>query len=210
MPPATQHPPLHVEIALDLTCVHSCIGFARFERAADRHRAAGHVLDVAFLPFQVTPDAPAGGVPLDQVHLGFFGGRAEMERARSAMAAVGAGAGLDLRFDRAVHVNTFEAHRLLARAAAQGLGEAMAERLFRAYLTDGLNIGERATLDRLAAETGVRPGEDPDEAERLRDRLARTRGLGIRSVPVFRIGAATVTGAQDEDVFDRALTAALA
>ncbi|MDR3081390.1 MAG: DsbA family protein [Streptomyces sp.] len=207
---------LNAEIVLDLTCVHSYIGFTRFEHAAARHRAVGHVLNVDFLPFQVTPDAPADGVPLSQVHLGFFGSRGEMERATRSMAAVGAGAGLDLRFDRAVHVNTFEAHRLLAAAAAQGLGEPMAERLFRAYLTDGLNIGDRATLDRLAAETGVRTGwadTDAADAERLRARLARTQELGIRSVPVFRIGTGTgtgtVAGAQAEDVFDRALAAAL-
>ncbi|WP_176709951.1 DsbA family protein [Streptomyces sp. Wb2n-11] len=200
---------LRVEIALDLTCVHSYIGFTRFERVAGRHRAAGGELDVVFLPFQVSPDAPPEGMPLSEVHLGFFGSAERAAQATAGMAAVGAKEGLELDFARAVHVNTFEAHRLLAAAAGQGLGEPMAERLFRAYLTEGLNIGDRATLDRLAAETGVRPA--PGGAEELRAELTRVRSLGIRSVPVFRFdGGALVAGAQSEEAFRNVLAAAIA
>ncbi|MER5872120.1 DsbA family protein [Streptomyces sp. NPDC002044] len=198
--------PVRVEIALDLTCVHSYIGYTRFARAARRHREAGGRVDVVFLPFQVSPDAPAEGRPLSEVHLGFFGTAERAREATASMAAVGAADGLELDFARAVHVNTFEAHRLLAAAAAQGRGEAMAERLFRAYLTDGLNIGDRAVLDGLAAETGVRP-ELPG-AGALDTELTRVRGLGIRSVPVFRFPDGTaVTGALPEDTFRRVFEA---
>ncbi|MFD3330424.1 DsbA family protein [Streptomyces sp. NPDC058701] len=199
-------PPVRVEIALDLTCVHSYIGYTRFARAARRHREAGGRVDVAFLPFQVSPDAPAQGRPLSEVHLGFFGTAERAREATASMAEVGARDGLVLDFARAVHVNTFEAHRLLAAAAAQGRGEAMAERLFRAYLTDGLNIGDRAVLDALAAETGVRT--DLPQAGALDAELARVRDLGIRSVPVFRFPDGTaVTGALPEDTFRRAFAA---
>ncbi|MFI7016175.1 DsbA family protein [Streptomyces sp. NPDC050164] len=200
---------LRIEIALDLTCVHSYIGFTRFERVADRHRAAGGELDVVFLPFQVSPDAPPEGRPLAEVHLGFFGSAEQAAQATASMAAVGAKDGLKLNFERAVHVNTFEAHRLLAAAARQGLGEPMAERIFRAYLTDGLNIGDRTTLDRLAAETGVRPS--PAGAGELRAELARVRALGIRSVPQFDFGGGIrLTGAQPEETIQRAFEAAAA
>lgn len=199
-------PAVRVEIALDLTCVHSYIGYTRFARAARRHRETGGRVDVVFLPFRVSPDAPAEGRPLSEVHLGFFGTAERAAEATASMAAVGAADGLVLDFARAVHVNTFEAHRLLAAAAAQGRGEAMAERLFRAYLTDGLNIGDRAVLDGLAAETGVRPVLPEPGA--LDAELARVRDLGIRSVPVFRFQDGTaVTGALPEDTFRRAFAA---
>ncbi|MGW0394717.1 DsbA family protein [Streptomyces sp. NPDC003042] len=197
---------VRVEIALDLTCVHSYIGYTRFARAARRHRAAGGRVDVVFLPFQVSPDAPREGRPLADVHLRFFGSAEAAREATAAMAATGARDGLELDFARAVHVNTFEAHRLLAGAAAQGRAEPMAERLFRAYLTDGLNIGDPAVLSRLAAEAGVRP--DPVEAGALAAELARVRALGIRSVPVFRFdGGSTVTGALPDEHFHRAFAA---
>ncbi|GHH30531.1 DsbA family oxidoreductase [Streptomyces lanatus] len=201
--------PLRVEIALDLTCVHSYLGFNRFQRVAARHRAAGGGLDVVFLPFQVSPEAPPEGRPLSEVHLAFFGSAEQAARATAGMAAVGAQDGLELNFERAVHVNTFEAHRLLATAAHQGLGEPMAERLFRAYLTEGLNIGDRAVLDRLAAETGVRP--TPDGAEELRAELTRVRALGISSVPQFRFtDTILLAGAQPEEALQRAFEAAAA
>lgn len=204
-PQGTDQPPVRVEIALDLTCVHSYIGYTRFARAARRHREAGGRVDVVFLPFQVSPDAPAEGRPLSEVHLGFFGTAERAREATASMAAVGERDGLVLDFARAVHVNTFEAHRLLAAAAAQGRGEAMAERLFRAYLTDGLNIGDRAVLDALAAETGVRP--DLPEPGALDAELARVRNLGIHSVPVFRLpNGTTLTGALPEPTYHHALT----
>ncbi|MGP4087159.1 DsbA family oxidoreductase [Streptomyces sp. KR55] len=198
---------VRVEIVLDLTCVHSYIGFTRFERVADRHRAAGGEVDVVFRPFQVSPDAPPQGRPLSEVHLGFFGSAEAAAQATESMAAVGAKDGLELNFGRAVHVNTFEAHRLLAAAARQGLGEPMAERIFRAYLTDGLNIGDRAVLDSLATEIGVRPSADG--AEELRAELARVLASGVRGVPVFTFGGGVVlTGAQPEETFRRAFEAA--
>ncbi|WP_306318198.1 MULTISPECIES: DsbA family protein [unclassified Streptomyces] len=194
---------LRVEIALDLTCVHSYLGFTRFERVADGHLSAGGRLEVAFLPFQVSPDAPPEGRPLSEVHREFFGGSAEAERAAAEMAAIGARDGLQFNFDRAVHVNTFEAHRLLAAAARRGRGEPVAERLFRAYLTEGRNIGDRATLDVLAAEAGVE--RSAVGAGELRAELARVRALGIRSVPLFDFGGGLrLRGAQPEAAFRRA------
>ncbi|MEU3554276.1 DsbA family oxidoreductase [Streptomyces fragilis] len=200
---------LRVEITLDLTCVHSFIGFTRFERVAARHRAEGGRLEVVFRPFQVSPDAPPEGRPLAEVHREFFGSAARAAQATAGMAAIGAEEGLELNFDRAVHVNTFEAHRLLATAARQGRGEAMAERIFRAYLTEGLNIGDRATLDRLAAETGVEPS--PDGADELRAELSRVLATGVRSVPLFDFGGGIrLSGAQSEEAFRRAFASALA
>ncbi|MGW4781823.1 DsbA family oxidoreductase [Streptomyces filamentosus] len=204
---------VRVEITLDLTCVHSYLGFTRFERAARRHRDAGGTLDVTFLPFRVSPDAPAAGRPLSEVHAEFFGSAENAARATAGMAETGAREGLEFDFAHAVHVDTFEAHRLLAAAGEQGLAEPMAERLFRAYLTDGLNIGDAATLTRLAAEIGVRraetgPGADA-EASRLRAELDRVRALGVRSVPLFRFeGAGLLSGAQPEEAFRRAIEAA--
>ncbi|WP_330335936.1 DsbA family oxidoreductase [Streptomyces sp. NBC_00557] len=195
-----------VEFVLDLICVHSYLALTRFERAAARRRARGDRIEVVFRPFQIAPEAPAEGEPLTERHRRAFG--AEAERMTQHMTAVGAREGLRLDFARAVFVNTLPAHRLLAAAGRQGRAEPMAERLFRAYLTDGANIGDAATLDRLAAETGVRRGgpEEPDE-QTLTAELAKVRAEGVRQVPLLRFGTGTVlTGAQPEEVYFRALS----
>ncbi|WP_424887391.1 DsbA family oxidoreductase [Streptomyces sp. XH2] len=195
-----------VELILDLTCVHSYLGFHRFQAAVRRYRAAGGEADVTFLPFQVAPGAPAEGVPLTEIHRRDFGDRAGELTAH--MAAVGARDGLVLDFGRAIYVNTFEAHRLLAGAAAEGHGEAVAERLFRAYFTEGADISDPATLARLAAEAGLPATAAPVEAEVLRAELARVRGLGTHAVPHFVFdGTTAFTGARSEQVYFSALEA---
>jgi predicted DsbA family dithiol-disulfide isomerase len=203
---AAHSPTRRVEFVLDLVCVHSYLAFTRFERAARRRRAAGDRIEVVFRPFQVAPDAPAEGEPLPERHRRDFG--AEAERMTQHMAAVGAREGLRLDFARAVFVNTLPAHRLLAAAGRQGRAEPMAERLFRAYFAEGAHLGDAATLDRLAAETGVRRGgpEEPGERD-LAAELAKVRAEGVRQVPLLRLDTGTtLSGAQPEEVYDRALS----
>ncbi|MGW0331534.1 DsbA family oxidoreductase [Streptomyces sp. NPDC003011] len=201
-----ENPTLRVEFVLDLICVHSYLAFTRFERAAERRRAEGDRIDVVFRPYQIAPEAPVEGEPLSARHHRDFG--ADAARMTERMAAVGAREGLRLDFARAVFVNTFPAHRLLAAAGRQGRAERMAERLFRAYFTDGAHLGDPATLDRLAAEAGVRRGaaEEPSERE-LAAELAEVRAEGVRQVPILRFGTgATLSGAQPEEAYVRALT----
>lgn len=197
-----------VDFVLDLICVHSYLAFTRFERAAERRRADGVRIQTALLPFQIAPDAPAQGEPLPDRHARDFG--ADAYRMTTHMAAVGAREGLKLDFDRAIFVNTFRAHLLLAAAGSQGRGEPMAERLFRAYFSEGLNIGDPATLDRLAAGTGVTPvpvDEEESHARELTAELERIRGLGVRQVPLIRVDTgATLSGARSEEEYLDALS----
>ncbi|MFF6782521.1 DsbA family protein [Streptomyces sp. NPDC012510] len=194
--------PRTVEFVLDLICVHSYLAFTRFSRAVERYRDAGGSVDVVFRPFQIAPEAPATGRPLFEVHKAAFG--EAQARAIAQDTSFGAEDGVRVDFERAIHTNTFEAHRLVAVAAAQGLGEAMTERLFRAYMTDGLNIGDPGTLARLAAEVGVEPSQDGAAA--VRAELDRMHRVGVTSVPVLFFDDGTVlSGAQPEAVYLEAL-----
>ncbi|MFI0777389.1 DsbA family protein [Streptomyces sp. NPDC021212] len=137
-----------------------------------RHRGD---VELAFLPFQAAPDAPAAGEPLFEIHKRYFGEATARQIASDT--TLGAADGLELNLRPAMFTHTFDAHRLLAQAAAQGRGEPMAERLFRAYFTDGLCLSDRPTLARLAAETGV--VMDDTGADELRAALVRVRTPGI-------------------------------
>ncbi|MDX3224667.1 DsbA family protein [Streptomyces sp. ME19-01-6] len=204
-------PKRRVEIALDLACVRCHLGFSRLTRAARRYRADGGEVDVTIRPFQAEPDAPSAGEPLFEVWRRTRG--EAFVRQVASDTSFGVADGLELRFARALFTNTFEAHRLVARASAQGLGEQMAERLFRAYFTDGLLISDRTTLARLAAETGVVAAADADgtaDAAELRAELDRVRRLGVQvdTLPYVRFEDGTVLeGAQPEEAYRAALTA---
>ncbi|MGW4470433.1 DsbA family oxidoreductase [Nonomuraea sp. NPDC004354] len=190
---------MKVEIFSDVVCPWCYIGHRRFARAAARF--AGEV-EVTYRPFELNPDAPVEGEPLLEALGRKFGGSAA--QMTEHVAAVGAEEGLELRFGQAISANSFEAHRLIELAAGQGLAARMADRLFAAHFTDGLNIGDPEVLAKLAAEVGVT--DTGEAAAQVREQLARARELGITSVPFFlfeeRFG---VSGAQPEDTFLAAL-----
>jgi predicted DsbA family dithiol-disulfide isomerase len=126
--------------------------------------------------------------------------RDEALESQRRLAEVAAGDGLDMRFDLARGGNTFDAHRLVQLAKAQGVQDAMKERLMRAYFTEGERIGDPDTLARLALEVGL--GEDDVRAllagagyaTEVRDDERTAMALGINAVPFFvvdrRMGAA--------------------
>lgn len=189
-----------VEVVLDFVCVHSYLGFTRFRRAVEAHRRTGGEVEVRFAPFQLRPDASPDGEPLFELHARERGESVAREIAASS---IGEQDGLRLHFRRAIFTNTFEAHRLLAAASEQGSGEVMAERLFRAYFTDGLNIADPPTLTALADEVGV--AAPVGGADSLRAELGRVRALGIDMPPVFRFPSGAITGSGEFERFRAAL-----
>ncbi|WP_155359304.1 DsbA family oxidoreductase [Acrocarpospora macrocephala] len=195
-----------VEIVFDVACVLSYLVFTRYSRAAQRYRESGGEVETVFLPFQHRPDADPAGEPLFETHKRDRGEAAAREV--QTMTTFGAEDGLKVDFGRVVSTNTFDAHRLIAQAAAQGRGERMAERLFRAYFTDALNVADHDILVMLAEETGVRMSDGG--ATELRAELDRVRGLGFTadSVPAFRFDTGlTLSGEQPEEAFFAAFEA---
>ncbi|MEU6411591.1 DsbA family oxidoreductase [Microbispora sp. NPDC046933] len=191
-----------MQFVMDVICAHSYLGYTRFARAADLLRAEGVQVTVEFLPFELAPGAPADGQPLLAV----------LEQTFDPQAAAGAlvfaeraaREGLQFEYGKAIATGTFDAHRLIADAAHQDKAEPMAERLFRAHFTDGLHIGDPATLARLAAEVGVTTGHVP--SREVRARLDGVRRLGITGVPVFLIeNLPPLTGSQTETTLLAAL-----
>jgi len=128
------------------------------------------------------------------------------------MVDVARGEGLAFDFDRIRPGNTFDAHRLLRLAAERGLQDSVKERLLRGYLEQGVPIGDRDSLERLAVEAGLDADEarsslDGDaHADEVRADEAEARSLGIRGVPFFVFdGRYAVSGAQPAEVLLRAL-----
>jgi predicted DsbA family dithiol-disulfide isomerase len=133
------------------------------------------------------------------------------------MTALAAEAGLAYRPDLAQLGNTFDAHRVLHAARADGLQAEAKERLLRAYFTEGRALTDADTLVELAAEAGV----DPDRARaalasgsfapEVRDDEREARELGITGVPFFVLHRRyAVSGAQPADLMLEALERAWA
>ena len=120
--------------------------------------------------------------------------------------------GLDYNMEKAVMVNTFDAHRLIQLAKTKGLGDAMEERLFKAYFTEGADLSDHATLQRMGEEVGLAESEmsalwtGNTFGEAVQADGLEGQQLGVRGVPFFVIDRKyAVSGAQASDHFLGAL-----
>lgn len=204
---------MKIEIWSDFACPFCYIGKRRLEKALDvfEHR---NEVEVSYRSFELDPGAPrdteSSIYELLAVKYGLSLQQAQESNQNVAQQAKAEG--LNYNFDTLIPTNTFDAHRLMHYAAEQGKAKEMSERLFRAYFTDSLHIGEHKVLQRLAEETGLDGHkvkamlEQDDYAEAVREDESEARKLGIRGVPFVVIkGKFAVSGAQPVEIFQGAL-----
>ncbi|KIR64420.1 MULTISPECIES: DsbA family oxidoreductase [Micromonospora] len=200
---------MEIEIYADVVCPWCWIGKRRLEQALESY---GGEVTVRYRPFQLDPSPVSEPKPLVEALAAKFGGRERAEGMFAQVTRVAAGVGLDMRFDRAVHANTFEAHRLIRFAAERGRSAELVEALYRAHFADGVDIGARDALVKLATGVGLDEVEARDYLESNLGRrevaadLAAARELGVSSVPTFVLaGKYAVTGAQEPETLLAAL-----
>jgi len=200
---------IHVEIWSDVMCPFCYIGKRKFEQALEQF-PGNDAVEVEWKSFQLNPDMKTE--PSKSIneylaeHKGISLARAkEMNEHVTAMAAE---VGLTYDLGRAVVANSFDAHRLSHFAKKHGRQDAVEERLFKAYFTEGKNTADHGTLVSLAVEAGL-------NAEEVRAMLAGTEfsddvnrdiyeasQVGARGVPFFVFdNKYAVSGAQPSELF---------
>ncbi len=204
---------MRVAVWSDVICPFCYIGKRKLERALTRFPARDRI-EITWKSFQLQPDVRTDPAMNALRHLAVRKGWS-MDFARQAAADVSGRArevGLDFHYDKTIVANTFDAHRLAHFATSRGLGDEMQEALFKAYFTDGRNIGDHATLVELATGVGL-PASDVRSvlasdsfADEVRRDIDEALQMGIAGVPFFVFdGKYAVSGAQDESVFLQAL-----
>jgi predicted DsbA family dithiol-disulfide isomerase len=97
-------------------------------------------------------------------------------------------------------------------AATLSEGEAFEERVYRAYFTEGLNIGQPAVLTKLAEDVGIDGGELQSALEssryamRIKNNAMVAHNRNVDGVPTFFIGEYPLVGAQGIDVMRQILS----
>ena len=203
-----------VDVWSDVMCPFCYLGDTLLQQA---RATSPHAVEVRYHSYQLMPelpeDEPMGLYELLEHERGLP--RAQAEAMNRQVSARAAEVGLTWRIDDAIATNTRTAHRLMHFANAHGKQHAMAMRLFRAYFTDGLNVGDHGVLADLAAEIGLDRAAALDAlrtgaygAEFEAD-VRQAHELGITGVPFFVFnGRYAVSGAQPVEVFQQALAAA--
>jgi len=196
-----------IEIYADFVCPWCYIGKGRLEQALALR--PGIPVDIRWMPFQLNPEQPSGGMDRATYMIAKFG---SLERARQLSAMVEQAAikeGLTMRLDLIRRTpNTINAHRLVRFAERFGRATEMATTLFTAHFTLGLDIGTMATLLDLAAGTGLLRAETADYLESEADIAAirssdqQARQLGVQAVPCFVFDRRyALSGAQEPQAF---------
>jgi predicted DsbA family dithiol-disulfide isomerase len=204
-----------VEIWSDVVCPWCYVGKRRFEDALAGFEHRDQV-EVIWRSFQLDPSGhpkPGDGDLVDRLARKYGVSRAQAQAMNDRVTGVANSVGLDMRLDKAVPANTFDAHRLIHLGAAHGLQHETKERLLRAYFIEGENVADPATLRRLGLEVGLPIDEveallaDPDlYAAEVRTDAAEAGMLGANGVPFFVIDRRYgISGAQETALFTQAL-----
>ncbi|MFG2056357.1 DsbA family protein [Micromonospora sp. NPDC048930] len=200
---------MEIEIYADVVCPWCWIGKRRLEQALESYHGE---VTVRYRPFQLDPTPVTEPKPLIEALGAKFGGRERAEGMAAHVTQVAAGAGIDMHFERAVAANTFEAHRLVRFATERGRAAELVERLYRAHFQDGIDVGSKDALVKLATEVGLDGTEAREYLESNLGRrevaadLSAAHQLGVSSVPTFVLaGKYAVTGAQEPETLLAAL-----
>ena len=198
---------MRIDIWSDIVCPWCYIGETRFDRALAQFNGE---VTVRRHPFQLDPEAPIPGVPARERYAKKFGDEAPAIEERVTQEA--AAEGLHFDFGRALTANTFDAHRALAFARANGDEHALEKSLFSAYFTEGLDVSDRDVLVRRGSGAGLDGEaltsylESDDGVDLVRRELVAAFDHGITAVPSFLFnGEFLVPGAVDTDTFVRIL-----
>ena len=171
-----------------MICPWCFIGKRHLEAALKLLAEDGLHFTTGWRPYQLNPEMPPEGISRQMYRTAKFGSLARSQELDANVAESGRVVGLEFRFDRMeVTPNTIEAHRAVRIAGSVGLEDAMVERLFAAYFTEGCNVGDVAVLARLAGEIGMDPklllGVSGRSDVIASDSAARAAGLN--GVPSF-------------------------
>jgi predicted DsbA family dithiol-disulfide isomerase len=160
-----------------------------------------------WLPFDLHPEYPPGGIPLAELHLRYGISPGDRDPLVDRFEAYG------LEYNRPDIVpNTRLALRLTELARERGLHEPFHDRLMDAYWAEATDIGDPDELSRLAREVELDGAEvesviqDPTAyLDTVEASTTSAQAIGINAIPAFLLDERLIVmGAQPLDVFRRA------
>ena len=205
---------MRIDFVADVACPWCAIGLAALDRALERIGPEVTV-ELHMQPFELNPTMPPEGAEVAQYLQDKYGMSEEQLKAGQAqLAARGKEEGFTFGERRYVW-NTFDAHRMLRWAGAEGAPgtqRALNLAMLKAYHGEGRNPSDPGVLLELVTAVGL----DADRAREVLDsdafadevRAAEQfwQKIGIHAVPAVVINRKhLISGGQPSAVFERAL-----
>ena len=201
---------MKVEIWSDIMCPFCYIGKRHFEKAIAQFEQT-HSIEIEWKSFQLDPTIPKS---VEKVSVYQYLADAkgisfeESKKMHDNVVQSAKNAGLTYNYDNAIIANSFDAHRMIQFAKSFELGDQVEEALFKAYFTDGKNIGDFNNLMDIGESIGLNKLdlkavlESEQFANEVKNDIAEAQKIGVRGVPFFVFDRKyAVSGAQPISVF---------
>lgn len=214
--PREASPRHQLSIVSDVICPWCYIAKRHLEQALALTSSADE-FSVMWRPYELNPSMPKEGMDRRIYRSRKFGSWEHSQQLDAQVAGAGKNAGLEFRHDLILRTpNTLAAHRLIRFAEQQGVQDAGVEAIFRAYFTQGRDVGDIATLIDIAAEVGIERAtasaflhSDAGSAE-VRQEESIALQNRIEGVPMFILdGQPIFSGARKPDAIASYLNAAI-
>lgn len=205
--------PLRIDFVSDVVCPWCVVGLRSLQQAL-ASLGPDIEVDIHFQPFELNPDMPAEGENTSEHVARKYGANPERSAAsRQAIRDAGAALGFAFNYGPESRIwNTFDAHRLLCWAAAEGKQLELKQALFKATFTDQLSASDHDVLARTAASVGLDQQRARDIlassefADEVRREEAVWRNRGINAVPSVIFNQRwMIQGGQPPQVFEQAI-----
>jgi predicted DsbA family dithiol-disulfide isomerase len=206
-----------LSIVSDVICPWCFVAKKNLEKALDL-LPNRRDYSIVWRPYELNPGMPKEGMDRREYRSRKFGSWEHSLALDAQVAQAGQQAGITFRHDLMKRTpNTLNAHRLVWFTQREGAQDAVVEVLFKAYFTEGRDVGDLEVLADLAAAAGLDraktaaflASDEGTEEVRLEESMAMSKG--INSVPTFILdGEELFSGARKPDVIAAHLSEALA
>jgi predicted DsbA family dithiol-disulfide isomerase len=189
------------------------MGKTKFEMALDKFEHKDEV-KVVYRSFELNMSGESvkgkdiNQVIADKYHISYEDAKRNNDMIVKAAAEVG----LHYRFDLLKLNSTGLAHEMIQYAKSKGKANQLVNRFFQGYFEEGLDIGDRESLLKLAQEAGLDSSDLSRQldSQQLKSEVRKDEDmaerLNINAVPYFLINNwYAVSGAQNPDTFLHAL-----
>lgn len=207
---------MRIDIISDTVCPWCFIGKRHLEKAINGYEGDLGDLEIVWRAFQLNPTMPTDGMGREDYLIRKFGPR--LANVYGTIENAGTAAGISFNFAAMKTMpNSLNSHRLIRFAQAQGKADAVVERLFTGFFTEGLNIGDAGVLTEIAETAGLDRAEtqtlfaSPALRQEIEAEDASVREQGVNGVPFFILdGRKAMSGAQPVESFHRVFDLLLA
>lgn len=198
-----------VEIWSDIACPFCFIGKKNFEAALKAYTGPEKI-EVVWRSFELDPNAKKSQqIKIYDLIAKKYGRTVEWAKENNQrLTAQGKTMGIDFDFDAIIPTNSFDAHRLSHLASSENKQNEMAELLFKAYFSEGKDIGLTSVLLDIAKQAGLdverarKVLESKEFESEVRSEEREAHELGISGVPAFVFNRKfLVSGAQPVEAF---------